>query len=291
MASNSAIPPPIPEVLTDLKFDRGVRVSWTPVKHRIINSLKTQGLVGYTDGTVPKPSPPATSPTQAVPAVLVATAVFSTTPSLEEWIFRNNWAKGIIESHVDNLPSLIANFDNKSAKELFDAFKSTYGGKDGMQKVLTMCKLCSCVFTGSDSIDMFFKCLWDLRKESVEAGNAIDDPTFHDIILAAFPSSFWHHHPEHHLDTYIISYLGSHDPTDFVPVLKDREQGQFSSGRWPYLPGSCCSNGKDRGFGETGSIKKFKGYMWKLRSTQSYQRKVLEKGGWEWRSLSCLVEG
>ncbi|KAJ3933325.1 MAG: hypothetical protein NXY57DRAFT_1037684 [Lentinula lateritia] len=55
--SNGAVPPPIPEVSTDLKFDRGVKVSWTPVKRRIVNSLKTQGLLGYTDGTITKPPP------------------------------------------------------------------------------------------------------------------------------------------------------------------------------------------------------------------------------------------
>ncbi|KAE9401940.1 hypothetical protein BT96DRAFT_937532 [Gymnopus androsaceus JB14] len=62
MASNCAIPPPIPEVSADLKFDRGIRVSWMPVKQRIINSLKTQGLVGYTNGTIPKPSHPVSAP-------------------------------------------------------------------------------------------------------------------------------------------------------------------------------------------------------------------------------------
>lgn len=195
MASNGAIPPPIPEVSADLKFDGGVRVSWTPVKRRITNSLKTQGLVGYTDGTIPKPSATitpsgtsttTTSPTPTTPA---ATAVFSTNPSLEEWVFRNDRTKGIIESHIDDLPSLIADFEKKNAKDLFDAFESTYGGKDGMQKVLTMRKLRSCVFSASDSIDTFFKRLRDLRKESVEAGNNIDDDTFREIILAAFPSA------------------------------------------------------------------------------------------------------
>ncbi|KAE9403521.1 hypothetical protein BT96DRAFT_990182 [Gymnopus androsaceus JB14] len=191
MASNGAIPPPIPEVSTDLKFDRGVRVSWTPVKQRIINSLKTQGLVGYTDGTIPKPPHPISAPPITVTApdgstltttplttTAAATVVFLKNPSQEEWIFRNDCAKGIIESHIDDLPLLITDSDLKSAKELFDMLESVYGGKDGMQKVLTMRKLCSCIFTSSDSIDVFFKCLRDLCKESIKAGNKIDDSTF-----------------------------------------------------------------------------------------------------------------
>ncbi|KAE9383092.1 hypothetical protein BT96DRAFT_951642 [Gymnopus androsaceus JB14] len=166
MASNGAIPPPIPEVSADLKFDGGVRISWTPVKRRIINSLKTQGLIGYTDGTIPKPTVPAPVPPVTVTAAdgststvttpasaPAATAVFLTNPSLEEWIFRNDRAKGIIESHVDDLPSLITDSDSKNARELFDTFQSVYGEKDGMQKVLTMRKLRSSSSRATERVD------------------------------------------------------------------------------------------------------------------------------------------
>ncbi|KAE9386403.1 hypothetical protein BT96DRAFT_981747 [Gymnopus androsaceus JB14] len=199
MASNGAIPPPIPEVSADLKFDGGVRISWTPAKRRIVNSLKTQGLVGYTDGTTPRPAPivvvtPPTG-TTAVPAPpapaasQIATPVFSTNPTVDEWVFRNDRAKGVIESHIDDLPSLIPDSDSKNAKELFEALETTFGGKDEMQKVLTMRRLRSYVFTGSDSIEAFFKRIRDLRKECIEAGNMMDDDTFREIVLAAFPGA------------------------------------------------------------------------------------------------------
>lgn len=58
-----------------------------------------------------------------------------------------------------------------------------------MQKVLTMQRLHSYIFTGSDSIDAFFKCLRDLQKECVKAGNTMDDSTFCKIVLAAFPNA------------------------------------------------------------------------------------------------------
>ncbi|KAE9400262.1 hypothetical protein BT96DRAFT_938755 [Gymnopus androsaceus JB14] len=213
MASNGPIPPPIPEVSADLKFDGGVC---------------TQGLVGYTDGTIPKPplpisAPPitvtapdgSTSTTTPLAATAAATAVFSTDPSQEEWVFRNDCAKGIIESHVDNLPLLITDSDSKNAKELFDTLESVYGGKDGMQKVLTMRKLRSCIFTSSNSIDAFFKRLQDLRKESIKAGNEIDDATFREIVLAAFPSAAF--------DTIIQNIMIFCDPADIVPILENRE--------------------------------------------------------------------
>src|SRR5579875_3156897 len=191
MASNGAIPPPIPEVSADLKFDGGVKVGWAPVKRRIVNSLKTQGLLGYTDGSIPKPSTtsPASPATIPPSTPIPATAVFSTTPSLDEWTFRDNRAKGIIESHIDDLPSLMPNVDDKIAKEVFDALENEFAKKDGMRKVLTERRLRSFVFRESEPIEEFFKQLRELRKDAVEAGNSIDDNTFKGIVVAAFPTS------------------------------------------------------------------------------------------------------
>lgn len=91
MASNGAILPPIPEVPIELKFDGGVQIGWISVKQRIINSLKTQGLVGYTSGTIIKPSSNTPAIIVSTPGttlgVPAATAVFSTSPSLAKWTF------------------------------------------------------------------------------------------------------------------------------------------------------------------------------------------------------------
>ncbi|KAE9388439.1 hypothetical protein BT96DRAFT_947607 [Gymnopus androsaceus JB14] len=210
MASNGTIPPPIPEVSADLKFDGGVKVGWAPVKRRIVNSLKTQGLLGYTDGTIAKPSPsppipPPPPPTPAPSATATATtattatatpiptltdtskatAVFSLSPSLEEWVFQNNRAKGIVESHIDDLPSLMPKVDDKTAKEVFDTLDGEFAKKDGMRKVLTERCLRSFVFQEAEPIDEFFKQLQEIRKEAVEAGNAIEDKTFHHLPVLA----------------------------------------------------------------------------------------------------------
>ncbi|KAE9390150.1 hypothetical protein BT96DRAFT_946337 [Gymnopus androsaceus JB14] len=206
MASNGTIPPPIPEVSADLKFDGGVKVGWAPVKRRIVNSLKTQGLVGYTDGTIPKPIAPtitvtaptttsstpdataaSTTPTPTTPSSSEpkATAVFSLTPSLDEWTFRNNRTKGIIESHIDELPSLMPQVDTKSAREVFSKLDMEFAKKDGMRKILTERRLRSFIFRENETVEEFFKQLRELRKEATEARNSI----FRDMVLAAFPTS------------------------------------------------------------------------------------------------------
>ncbi|KAF8823454.1 hypothetical protein HHX47_DHR10000197 [Lentinula edodes] len=205
MASNGAVPPPIPEVSADLKFDGGVKVSWTPVKRRIVNSLKTQGLLGYTNGTITKPSPiiitispPTRSPSLDAgtgtvpppsPEPTRATAIFSLNPSLEEWVFRNDRARGIIESHVDDLPSLMPDVDEKTAKEVLDTLEKEFARKDGMRKVLTERNLRSLTFRETIPIDEFFNQLRALQKDAVEAGNAISDSQFREIAIAAFPTS------------------------------------------------------------------------------------------------------
>ncbi|KAE9397190.1 hypothetical protein BT96DRAFT_941128 [Gymnopus androsaceus JB14] len=199
MASNGAIPPPIPEVSADLKFDGGVKVGWAPVKRRIVNSLKTQGLVGYTDGTIPEPIAPtitvtAPTTTSSAPDATAAsttptpsssepkaTAVFSLTPSLDKWTFRNDQAKGIIESHIDDLPSLMPQVDTKSAREVFSELDTEFAKKDGMRKILTERRLRSFVFRENETVEEFFKQLCEIRKEATEAGNSIEDVEFMDM--------------------------------------------------------------------------------------------------------------
>ncbi|KAE9388166.1 hypothetical protein BT96DRAFT_1004458 [Gymnopus androsaceus JB14] len=78
--------------------------------------------------------------------------------------------------------------NDKTAKEVFDTLDGEFAKKDGMRKVLTEQRLCSFVFREAEPIDEFFKQLREIRKEAVEAGNAIEDKTFREIVIAAFPT-------------------------------------------------------------------------------------------------------
>ncbi|KAE9392884.1 hypothetical protein BT96DRAFT_999927 [Gymnopus androsaceus JB14] len=189
MASNGAIPPPIPEVSADLKFDGGVKVSSDTLMDPSLNLLPVRLFL------LRLLLPPATTTTSATTTASTptpsdtskATAVFSLTPSLEEWVFRNDRAKGIVESHIDDLPSLMPSVDDKTAKEVFDTLDKEFAKKDGMRKVLTERRLRSFVFREAEPIDEFFKQLREIRKEALEAGNVIEDKTFQEIVIAAFP--------------------------------------------------------------------------------------------------------
>ncbi|KAJ3996529.1 hypothetical protein F5050DRAFT_1807639 [Lentinula boryana] len=101
MTSNGGIPAPVPDIPDDQKFDRGIQVAWKPVERKITISLKNQGLDGYINGIVEKPSSGNTSDSTTIKD---GTPVFSNKPSKPAWMFRNNRAKGIIESYIIDLP-------------------------------------------------------------------------------------------------------------------------------------------------------------------------------------------
>ncbi|KAJ3728298.1 hypothetical protein C8R42DRAFT_716251 [Lentinula raphanica] len=173
MASSGALPTPIPEVPEDQKFDGGIRVTWKPIERKIKIALKSQGLIGYIDGTTEKPPLTTGGAPQPDPS-----PVYSPTPSRAEWNFRNDRTKGVIESYISDLPSYIPDADEKDAKDLFDALVQEFGQKDDMRKVLTMRRLRSHIFRENESVDSFFKTLRELRKEAVEMGNEVPDKVF-----------------------------------------------------------------------------------------------------------------
>ncbi|KAJ3729370.1 hypothetical protein C8R42DRAFT_651681 [Lentinula raphanica] len=107
MSTTASIPTPVPEVPEDQKFDGGIRIAWKPIERKIKVALRAQGLDGYIDGTVNKPS---TDKTTGTPSE--ATPVYSDKPSRPEWTFRNNRTKGIIESYIADLPSFIPEVDD-----------------------------------------------------------------------------------------------------------------------------------------------------------------------------------
>jgi hypothetical protein len=200
MASDGSIPPPLAEVPENQKFDGGVKVTWTAVRRKIVNALKVQGLHGYIDGSIPKPTTVALAPPQAGVGAgathtptpdptthTTPTAVYSTTPLTEEWNFRNDRAKAVIESYMDDLPLLLPGSDEKTAKEIIDELEVIYGARDDLNKVITERRLRAYTFKGAEPLDEFFKRLRELRKEAMLAGNNISDETFRQIVLAAFP--------------------------------------------------------------------------------------------------------
>ncbi|KAF7371605.1 Retrovirus-related pol polyprotein [Mycena venus] len=138
--------PNVPMLPESEKFDG---TGWPIFKTRIFANLKVCGLGGYVDGTIPKPRAPVTVPPPAVLAVedtdpnpyqrgsspfeAVSTAlppeptsVFSKSPSLEEWIYRDGVATSILILNVKDPVGLGLKTDG-TAREAWQLLEDIYG--------------------------------------------------------------------------------------------------------------------------------------------------------------------
>src|SRR5271168_3614931 len=83
----------------DQKFNGENLLQW---KINITQLLGSKGLLGYVDGSIPRPSPtPDSEPTE----VAVSTPVYSSTPSPDEWLFRDQLARGHITLNCTDVTS------------------------------------------------------------------------------------------------------------------------------------------------------------------------------------------
>ena len=83
------------------KFDGS---NWTECKESIISAVKSRGVMGYLDGTIPRPAtpPPGTDPSDT-PLPTTPTVYWgSKKPSQDEWEQHNAYAQGLITLNVKN---------------------------------------------------------------------------------------------------------------------------------------------------------------------------------------------
>ena len=99
------------------KFNRDNLLLW---KTNIIQLLTLKGLLGYIDGKIPKPTtqtitsvpsnsttPSASTPSVPTPSVPPPpTPIYSSTPTLDEWIFRDHLARGHITLNCTDVTGL-----------------------------------------------------------------------------------------------------------------------------------------------------------------------------------------
>ena len=132
------------------KFNGENLLQWNMIMTQLLGS---KGLLGYTDGSIPRPTPtqptqPTTkqtttgegaeksssSPTPTITTVTAApTPVYSTTPSYDEWIFRDQLARGHIALNVKDMSSLGVKTTG-TAKEAWDSIQAQWGKSTEMRR-------------------------------------------------------------------------------------------------------------------------------------------------------------
>jgi hypothetical protein len=94
-----------------------------------------KGLLGYINGKIPKPSSPAsTSDTTEVKATTItSTPVYSTTPTLDEWVFRDQLTRGHITLNCTDVTGLGVATEG-TAKEAWDSILAEWGKSTDMRR-------------------------------------------------------------------------------------------------------------------------------------------------------------
>ena len=103
------------------KFNGENLLQW---KTNITLLLRSKGLFGYIDGSIPKP-------TQPLKPDAMATPIYSSTPSLDEWNFQDQLAMGQITLNCTDVASLGV-ITTSTAKDVWDSVKNEWGKSTDM---------------------------------------------------------------------------------------------------------------------------------------------------------------
>ena len=107
------------------KFNGDNLLQW---KTNITQLLASKGLLGYIDGKIPKPAPPTTTTDKPE---TTSTPIYSSTPTLDESIFRDQLARGHITLNCTDIASLGV-IATGTAKEVWDSIQMEWGKSTDM---------------------------------------------------------------------------------------------------------------------------------------------------------------
>jgi hypothetical protein len=106
------------------KFNGENLLSWTT---NMIQLLGSKGLSGYIDGTVSLPAQPSSDAKAPDP-----TPIYSSTPSVDEWNFRDKLAQGHITLNCVDVAGLGV-VSTGTAKEAWDSIQNEWGKSTDMR--------------------------------------------------------------------------------------------------------------------------------------------------------------
>jgi hypothetical protein len=148
------------------KFNGDNLLQW---KTNITQLLAAKGLLGYVEGnSIPKPAQ-ITTADKETPA---ATPIYSSTPSFDEWTFRDQLARGHITLNCTDVASLGV-LTTGTAKEAWDSIQNEWGKSTDMRRSHAQEALNRTVYVEGTEIQEHVKLL-RTRKAAVD--NLSDSP-------------------------------------------------------------------------------------------------------------------
>jgi len=175
----------------DQKFNGLNLLQWNT---NMAQLLGAKGLLEYVDGSVLKPTetqPPATSestPTKDItPAA--ATPIYSSTPSLDEWIYRDRLARGHIILNCTNITGLGIRTGGTS-KDTWDSIQEEWGKSTDMRQSHAYEALTQMKFVEGNDIQAHLQLL-RTRKAEVDSLSdpGMSDKAWRGIVIRSIPTT------------------------------------------------------------------------------------------------------
>ena len=162
------------------KFNGENLLQWNVTMNQLLGS---KGLTGYIDGNVVKPAIPssdAATPDHTTP-------IYSSKPTYDEWVFRDQLARGHITLNCTDIAGLGVKTTG-TAKEAWDSIQSEWGKSTDMRRSHVQEALDRTVYAEDSSVQEHIKLL-QTRKAAVDnlSTSAMTDKTWKGIIIRSIP--------------------------------------------------------------------------------------------------------
>ncbi len=146
--------------------------------------LGSKGLTGYIDGSIAKPV--STSSTTPTPDT---TPIYSTKPNHDEWVFRDQLARGHITLNCTDVAGLGVKTTG-TAKEAWDSIQTEWGKSTDMRRSHAQEALNRTVYIEDSDIQEHLKLL-RTRKAGVDnlSTTGMTDETWKGIVIRSIPTT------------------------------------------------------------------------------------------------------
>jgi transposase InsO family protein len=168
------------------KFNGDNLLQWNT---NITQLLGAKGLLGYIDGKILRPGPESIQLPATPPATTqyISTPIYSSTPTLDEWTFRDQLARGHVTLNCTNVASLGV-VTNGTAKDAWDSVQAEWGKSTDMRRSHAQEALNRTIYTEGTDIQEHIKLL-RMRRAAVDnlSSIAMTDETWRGIIIRSIP--------------------------------------------------------------------------------------------------------
>ncbi len=160
------------------KFNGENLLQWNVTMTQLLGS---KGLTGYTDGTILKPTPPSGT------AAPDPTPIYSSNPNYDEWVFRDQLARGHIMLNCTDVAGLGVKTTG-TAREVWESIQTEWGKSTDMRRSHAQEALNRTTFAEDGDIQDHIKLL-RTRRVAVDnlSTTAMSDETWKGIVIRSIP--------------------------------------------------------------------------------------------------------